>query len=252
MGIQYVSWNYNQMGLVATLQLSETTDQNTIAWQRFLPTGPVALLPLNSKQSSLVWSNTPENVKHLLKLPNDQFIDELNSALFKTFQRNNIVQEANKILDTFFKLINLPPNCMRQLPPSVCDVVEGSRAAFPLGFGHAANYVGKNVALVGDAAHRVHPLGGQGVNLGFGDVECLNEILSEAVYSGRKLGSLLDLKEYETKRQRHNVPTMLALDGLQKLYSTEAAPAVLLRSLGLQITHALSPIKRAIIQQAAH
>ncbi|KAI4464687.1 ubiquinone biosynthesis monooxygenase coq6 mitochondrial [Holotrichia oblita] len=252
MGVQYVGWNYKQMGLVATLNLSEDTEENRIAWQRYIPTGTIALLPLNTKQSSLVWCNTNENIKQLLKLSPEQFVDELNSALWKQYEKNDIVNQATKCLGSILKTLDAPANIMQQLPPSICSIEESSRAAFPLGFGHAANYIRKGVALVGDAAHRVHPLGGQGVNLGFGDICSLDEILGNAAYSGRKLNNLLDLRKYETARQRHNVPTMLALDGLQKLYTTDFTPVVLLRSLGLQLTHALTPVKRAIIEQASH
>jgi ubiquinone biosynthesis monooxygenase Coq6 len=94
-----------------------------------------------------------------------------------------------------------------------------------------------------DAAHRIHPLAGQGVNLGLGDVICLNNVLGEAAYNGSKLGALSYLKEYETERQRHNVPMMLVVHGLFQLYSTEFTPLVLLRSVGLQAVHALAPLK---------
>nr|XP_023015947.1 ubiquinone biosynthesis monooxygenase COQ6, mitochondrial [Leptinotarsa decemlineata] len=102
-----------------------------------------------------------------------------------------------------------------------------------------------------DAAHRIHPLAGQGVNLGFGDVVCLNRILGNAVYSGSKLNDLSYLKEYETERQRHNVPTMLAVEGLHRLYNSNFTPVVLLRSLGLQATHVMNPLKKIIVNQAA-
>lgn len=94
-----------------------------------------------------------------------------------------------------------------------------------------------------DAAHRVHPLAGQGVNLGFGDVECLTKILAECAYSGAELGSISFLMDYESERQKYNFPTALAIDGLQKLYGTDIAPVVLLRTLGLQVTNSISPLK---------
>lgn len=94
-----------------------------------------------------------------------------------------------------------------------------------------------------DAAHRVHPLAGQGVNLGFGDVTVLVQILEEAVRNGSILGDTIHLTKYETLRQRHNVPTMLAIDALHRLYKGTAAPVVLARSLGLQLVNALGPVK---------
>ncbi|KAB7507180.1 Ubiquinone biosynthesis monooxygenase COQ6, mitochondrial, partial [Armadillidium nasatum] len=94
-----------------------------------------------------------------------------------------------------------------------------------------------------DAAHRVHPLAGQGVNLGFGDVACLLEILEKAVLLGTDIGNLEVLQKYETLRQRHNVPSMVAIDALYRLYSTNFSPIVLLRSLGLSAVDAFAPVK---------
>lgn len=94
-----------------------------------------------------------------------------------------------------------------------------------------------------DAAHRVHPLAGQGVNLGFGDVTALVQLLAEAVINGIPLGNIMYLKKYETLRQRYNVPMMLAIDALHRLYKGTAAPIVLARSLGLQLTNAVPVIK---------
>ena len=114
------------------------------------------------------------------------------------------------------------------------------------------------VCLFSDAAHRVHPLAGLGVNLGFGDVSCLHRVLLTAASRGEdwgkwitppqphsppSAGSLSSLKEYESSRQRHNVPVMATIDGLQRLFSTSWTPAVLLRSVGLQLFGALSPVK---------
>ncbi|KDR03814.1 Ubiquinone biosynthesis monooxygenase COQ6, partial [Zootermopsis nevadensis] len=249
MGIKYLSWNYNQMGVVATLKLSEPTE-NVVAWQRFLPTGPVALLPLTDELSSLVWSTSIEHAKELLSFSNERFVDSLNDALWKKLPRDKIVDVATQRFNGLLESLFERSSTVQQLHPSVSSVVEGSRAAFPLGFGHATRYVGKGVALVGDAAHRVHPLAGQGVNLGFGDVRCLSELLSEAVFNGSLLGSLPHLLKYETLRQRHNLPMMLTIDGLQKLYGTTLTPLVVLRSFGLQLTHILNPVKVSMLNMS--
>ncbi|XP_044745342.1 ubiquinone biosynthesis monooxygenase COQ6, mitochondrial [Coccinella septempunctata] len=249
-GVHYVSHSYGQMGVVATLELEEQCD-NTTAWQKFLPTGPLALLPLNDKFSSLVWTTTPQHAKKLLALTDQDFTDELNYHLYNSPKSNVIVEKSSRVFDQLLHALNCPSTKDSQLPPKIARCQERSRASFPLGFGHATNYVQKGVALVGDAAHRVHPLAGQGVNLGFGDISCLNGVLGEAVYAGSELGDLLYLKEYETERQRHNVPTMLAIDGLYRLYGTDFPPVVLLRSLGLQAVNALSPLKGLLKNHAA-
>lgn len=110
----------------------------------------------------------------------------------------------------------------------------------------------KLVGFFRDAAHRVHPLAGQGVNLGFRDAECLAGLIADAVYSGQRLSSLDYLLEYERKRQCHNFPTMVAIDALQKLYNSSITPVVLLRSVGMQIANSLLPVKRAIMNHASH
>ncbi|KAL4715925.1 hypothetical protein ACJJTC_013225 [Scirpophaga incertulas] len=242
MGVQYLSWNYNQMGVVATLHLAEETE-NTTAWQRWLPNGPIALLPLDSTRSSLVWSTWQDEARRLLKLPEDQFIDALNDALWKQYPRSKAVEACMSWLSSCLQKAGLPDGVARQLPPSVKSIVPNSRAAFPLGFGHSTRYVAPGVVLIGDAAHRVHPLAGQGVNLGFGDVKDLTELLSDAIYTGYDITHHEWMEKYETLRQKHNLPTQLAVDALHRLYTVELPPIVLARSLGLQITNALQPIK---------
>lgn len=101
----------------------------------------------------------------------------------------------------------------------------------------------KLFAFFRDAAHRIHPLAGMGLNLGFGDVKCLTEILAKASYSGARLGDLNYLRDYEQQRLKHNVAIMLAVHGLQQLYNTDLGPIVLARSIGLQITQQMSPLK---------
>ncbi|XP_061384530.1 ubiquinone biosynthesis monooxygenase COQ6, mitochondrial isoform X2 [Danaus plexippus] len=249
MGVQYLSWNYDQMGVVATVRLAESTD-NTTAWQRFLPTGPVALLPLNSDYSSLVWSTTHENAKQLLNMPEENFIDSLNDALWKQYPRSGAVDACMSWLGSVLRSVGLPDGAERQLPPSVATLAPSSRAAFPLGFGHSTRYVAPNVALVGDAAHRVHPLAGQGVNLGFGDVKDLTDFLSDALYGGLDVSHNDWLEKYESARQRHNVPMQLAVDALYRLYGADLPPVVLARSVGLQLTNAIHPLKKILMSQA--
>ncbi|XP_011696914.1 PREDICTED: ubiquinone biosynthesis monooxygenase COQ6 isoform X1 [Wasmannia auropunctata] len=250
MGVIYLNWQYNQLGIVATLKLSEPTE-NVVAWQRFLPTGPIALLPLTDSLSSLVWSVTSEKAKELMKVSDEEFVDRINEALWRAYPKSSIVESGMHGFHWLLTRLALKTHASRQMPPSVAGIVEGSRAAFPLGFGHASSYVQPGTVLVGDAAHRVHPLAGQGVNLGFGDVTELTQTLAEAAVNGSHLNDMHCLRTYETLRQRHNVPMMLAIDGLHRFYQYTAAPIVLGRSLGLQLVDAIPPIKRLLMQQAA-
>ena len=250
MGTQYVKWDYNQMGIVATVKLSESTE-NIVAWQRFLPSGPIALLPLTNCLSSLVWSLPTDEAKRLLQVSEEEFVDNLNNALWKIYPKDGIVESGLRALQQLLESLSLQTGVVRQLQPSVSDISKGSRAAFPLQFGHSVSYAQTGTVLVGDAAHRVHPLAGQGVNLGFGDVTALVQLLAEAVINGISLGNIMYLKKYETLRQRYNVPMMLAIDALHRLYKGTAAPIVLARSLGLQLTNAVPVIKRALIEHAS-
>jgi len=240
---EYISWQYGQMGLVATLTVDTLDDNNTTAWQRFLPGGPVAVLPLNSRTSSLVWTVHTQDVPHLLKLSQQNFLSALNCALTST------AGEQTWALGLTRGVGALLGSGERPAPPTVTGVT--NRAAFPLGFGHSPRYIGPRTVLVGDSAHRVHPLAGQGANLGFGDVRELAERVQDMVMDGAGLGHRDYLKQYETARQRHNVPSMLGIDGLQKLYSTALPPVVLARSLGLSVVASCSPLRKLIQAHAA-
>lgn len=250
MGVQYLSWNYDQMGVVATLNLAEEYT-NTTAWQRWIPTGPIAILPLDSKRSSLVWSTWQDHAKQLLKLPEDQFVDALNDALWKQYPRSGSVETVTSFVSSWLRRAGLPDGAARQLPPSIRSISPNSRAAFPLAFGHSTRYIAPGVVLIGDAAHRVHPLAGQGVNLGFGDVADLTKFLSNAMYSGLDITHTDWMSKYESTRQRHNVPTQVMIEMLHRLYTVDLMPVVLARSVGVQITNALQPLKKMILSHAA-
>lgn len=250
MQAQYLTWEYDQMGIVATLQLSEAFE-NTVAWQRFLPSGPVALLPLSDNRSSLVWSTTKENAKALLRLSDVEFIDALNRAIWDESRSDHVVQSVHerwmKLLETFVPSQGAD---VRQLPPSISGVVPNSRGAFPLGLGHSVQYVAPRVALIGDAAHRVHPLAGQGVNLGFGDVDTLLSTLENSVFLGGDIGDERELYKYESERQKYNVATLASVEGLYRLYSTTALPLVLVRSLGLSAVNVMPQVKKFFMSHA--
>uniref|UniRef100_A0A8C2BHE6 Ubiquinone biosynthesis monooxygenase COQ6, mitochondrial n=1 Tax=Cyprinus carpio TaxID=7962 RepID=A0A8C2BHE6_CYPCA len=278
-GIPTVKWNYNQSAVVAVLHLSEPTENN-VAWQRFLPTGPIAMLPLSDTESSLVWSTSHQHAEELLQLDEESFVDAINSAfkllfsqagyfywpywsqafasesrlpskLWSNENHSELVETAGSLFRTALSVLMPDSGSARQLPPSVAGIGPKSRVMFPLGMGHATEYIRHRVAIIGDAAHRVHPLAGQGANLGFGDVAYLTKVLSQAAFNGKDLGAMQHLLEFETERQRHNLPMMAAVDLMKRLYSTNAAPLVLLRTFGLQATNALPPFKEQIMAYAS-
>lgn len=146
-------------------------------------------------------------------------------------------------MKTMERFLGLGTQTVNQLPPKVTAIQEKTRAAFPLTFGHASSYVSEGVAIIGDAAHRVHPLAGQGANLGFGDVVCLTEVLGRAVYNGSSLSDINYLLEYERSRLKVNVPMLLGCHGLHHIYGNEFSPLVLARSIGLRVTDSIPPLK---------
>jgi len=165
-----------------------------------------------------------------------------------------LAQNVSERVFDFMRQINVNfsyNSCsVRQLPPSVIDI-EGPRAAFPLGLGHAVDYVSERAALIGDAAHRVHPMAGQGVNLGFGDVATLTNVICEAISNGADVGSSVYLNQYQSIRQQHNIPVMASIHGLHFLYNTTWTPFVMLRSIGFNLLDGLPTIKQLISQRAS-
>ncbi|KAI4804266.1 hypothetical protein KUCAC02_025900 [Chaenocephalus aceratus] len=250
LGIPTVKWNYDQSAVVAVLNLSEPTENN-VAWQRFLPTGPIAMLPLSDTESSLVWSTSHHLAEELLELDEESFVDAINSAFWSNENQSELIETAGSLFRSALSVLMPSAGSPRQLPPSVAGISPKSRVMFPLGIGHASEYIRHRVALIGDAAHRVHPLAGQGANLGFGDVACLTKLLSQAAFDGKDLGAIQHLLEYETECQRKNLPMMAAIDLMKRLYSTNAAPVVLLRTFGLQAANMIPTLKEQIISFAS-
>ncbi len=214
-GIRTRGWSYDQRAVVATVR-TEHPHADT-AWQRFLAHGPLAFLPLFDGRCSIVWSTTPRRADALLEAPEEAFLAELEEASGGALGR------------------------MLQTSP---------RAAFPLRMLHARQYVLERVALCGDAAHTIHPLAGQGVNLGLLDAAALAQVLQVAARAGRDIGGLKTLRRYERWRKTDNVSMMAVMDGFKRLFGIRWQPVPWIRNFGLGLTDRAPPIKNAIMRRA--
>ena len=248
----YFNKDYHQMGVVGTITFDNEFENRT-AYQKFSKTGPMAILPLSDRISSLVWTVPREWAKDFVKMDPVEFGSKLSHALLHNSPRSSIVEGLNTGIGAILRSFThkSPLTASIKGPPVSIQRVD-NLAAFPLGSGLPNRCIGAKTALVGDAAHRVHPLAGQGVNLGFGDVSCMVDLLEEGVKRGEPFLGYNEniLSEYETKRLRHNLPTMAAIDGLQKLYCTDNILAVLARSAGLQVVSANKTLKDFAMAQA--
>ncbi|RYP47056.1 hypothetical protein DL768_006851 [Monosporascus sp. mg162] len=248
-------WDYERHGVVATLELEgEGWDGNNVkvAYQRFLPTGPVAMLPLPGNLSTLVWSTTPSNAALLKSLSARDFIALVNAA----FRLSPVdlefmhTTQSGQQDELTWRLQHTPVNS-HAVPQTVVGVQEGTVASFPLKLRHADTYIGERVALVGDAAHTIHPLAGQGLNQGQGDVESLARTIEYAASHGQDIGTRMSLEPYNSERYAANHLLLGVCDKLHKLYSVGGGPLVPLRSLGLNAVNAMRPVKQFFMNQAA-
>ncbi|KAG0278268.1 putative ubiquinone biosynthesis monooxygenase [Linnemannia exigua] len=273
--IESLGWDYSQFGLVATLQIDPSTSTapgqgKGIAWQRFLPTGPVAMLPLNNGYASLVWSTTPKIAQDLKKLPARDFCALVNAAFSASsaeleYLYKNIGPDGQPLVDfqkeiewrTSVHDMEASKTMVRgsssqgdAKPPKVVDVQENTRAPFPLRMRNSSSYVEDRVVLVGDAAHTVHPLAGQGLNQGLADVECLTRVIEQSLLSGSDIGNIHSLTPYSSERFLPNLAMLGTVDKLSKLYNTDFGPVVWARSLGLTAVDKMGPIKNEIMRFA--
>ncbi|KAK7208333.1 ubiquinone biosynthesis monooxygenase COQ6 [Myxozyma melibiosi] len=253
-GIESRGWDYGQHGLVATLTM-EWDDRQDIAWQRFLPTGPIALLPMPGGKASLVWSTTPKLAAHLKSLDPKAFCTLVNAAFRLELADLNYLytrSDPEEIEAEFEWRDGMLPmeDEGAKFPVRVVEVQENTRASFPLRMRHCDSYVAPRVALVGDAAHTTHPLAGQGLNLGQGDVASLMSVIERAVVRGADIGDEVVLQEYWAERYPANHVMLGVVDKLQKLYCTDSKPVVALRSAGLEVVASMDWIKKLIMKQA--
>ncbi|KAK2606159.1 putative ubiquinone biosynthesis monooxygenase [Conoideocrella luteorostrata] len=254
-GIESRGWDYGRHGLVATLQIEGEGwggQFSKIAYQRFLPTGPVAMLPLPGNHATLVWSTTPENAALLKRLSPKDFIATVNAAFrLSPVDLGYMHTQTEGQAEEYDWRIQHTPVDSESVPQTAVGVQEGSIASFPLKLRHADTYIGERVALIGDAAHTIHPLAGQGLNQGQGDVQSLVKTIEDAVSHGQDLGTQLSLDSYNSERYAANHVILGVCDKLHKIYSVESGPLVGLRSIGLQAVNALSPLKKFFMEQAS-
>ncbi len=216
-GIDTQSLNLNQKGIVTTVTTEKPHEQ--IARQRFLTTGPMAFLPLDEPHTcSIVWSADTARADQLLALDDTSFISELQKAFS----------------DSLGKIQTLGP-----------------RAEFPLMLSHAKAYTAPHLALVGDAAHTVHPLAGQGVNLGFLDAATLAEVLLEAAVNQKDIGAHAVLRRYERWRKGDNLAMVSLTGGFRYLFGNDLPVVSQLRNWGMDITNAATPVKNFIMRRAS-
>lgn len=215
LGIDMERWSYPQSAVVTHVRPARP--HRDTAWQRFLPTGPLALLPLADGRVSIVWSTSTQEAGDLLETDDAEFAARLTEA-------------SDRVLG--------------MLEPSA------PRAAFPLRAQHARRYVQRGVALVGDAAHTVHPLAGQGANLGFADAAVLVEVIGEALAAREHIADLPVLRRYERERRGANAAMLYFTDGLNRLFSSGNDLLGALRGTGMRVFNLSGPLKRGAMRVA--
>ncbi|TGZ84344.1 ubiquinone biosynthesis hydrox [Ascodesmis nigricans] len=251
-GIETRGWDYGRHGVVATLRI-EDVEQRKQAYQRFLPTGPVALLPLPGDFATMVWSTTPQYAAKLKSLSPTDFAAMANAAFRLSHVDLKYILEnmTSGLAEEVSWRESATPRDPALTPTHIVDVQAGSVASFPLKMRHADSYISERIALIGDAAHSVHPLAGQGLNQGIGDVQSLVRTLEHAVQHGQDVGSLLSLEPYYSEQYLKNHMLMGVVDKLHMLYGTTSPPVVAVRSLGLSAVNALDGLKSFIMGRAA-
>ncbi|CAL9754047.1 unnamed protein product [Musa acuminata subsp. burmannicoides] len=248
-GIKTSGWNYSQSGVICTV---EHTMENHCAWQRFLPSGPIALLPIGDKFSNIVWTmGSDDSTRHKL-MSVDDFVEAVNYALDHGYGPHPQSSSLDHYIESLPWITGPGTLSTREcfeVPPKVINVVS-ERMAFPLSLMHAHNYASSQVVLIGDAAHAVHPLAGQGVNLGFGDASALAKVIAEGLSLGADIADLALLKRYEKERKAANITMMTILDGFQKAYSVDFGPINLVRAAAFHGAQYIAPLKKTIISYA--
>ncbi len=214
-GIEATAWRYPQTGIVCTVH--HEFDHRGVAQEHFLPAGPFAILPMTGRRSSIVWTERADLAPALLALDDAEFLAELKLRF-------------GDYLGTL-------------------DIV-GPRFSYPLGLMHAQRYMAPRLALAGDAAHAIHPIAGQGLNIGWRDVAALAEVVIDALRLGCDPGTVATLERYERWRRVDNAMMLAATDALNRLFSNDIAPVRLVRDAGLAAVNRAPSLKRLFMRHA--
>jgi len=215
-GIKTVGWPYRQHGIVATID--HERPHRGVAHELFLEAGPFAILPMKGNRSSIVWSEEERHAAAYMALDDISFLSEI---------RQRFGDQWGEISLT------------------------GPRWSYPLSMQIATSYLAPRLAVVGDAAHAVHPLAGQGLNLGLRDVGALAEVIVDTRRLGLDVGSPLNLARYEAWRRFDNALFALSMDGLNRLFSNSVGPLQAIRRFGLDLVDGIPSLKVLFMRQAA-
>ena len=263
-GIQTRGWDYDRHGVVATLKLSSDAAHDpknplgVTAYQRFLPTGPIALLALPGPYASLVWTTTPMQAARLKALSTEDFTAMVNAAFrLSVVDLDYMSTLSSGQVDELQWRESVSSSASVEargaIPAPIVSVQEGSIASFPLRLRHASSYTTHRTALIGDAGHTIHPLAGQGLNMGLADSQSLASAIEYAVTYGADIGSEMNcLDNYSSDMWMSNNRMLGTVDKLHWLYSLKSGPLVPLRGLGLRAVDALGDlgVKRWFMRQA--
>ena len=214
--IKKSGWRYKQNALVCAIE--HEIDHKGLAWQYFLPSGPLAILPMTGNRSSIVWTEKTNDADAISLLDDNQYMEILNSRLGSFLGKSKLI---------------------------------GGRHSFPLELRIADRFIDDRLALIGDAAHSVHPIAGQGLNAGFKDVAVLAHVLQDSCQRGEDFGSLGVLKRYEEWRRFDSVQLAYSTDLFNRLFSNENEALQLIRNIGIKILDSIPAAKRNIIKEAA-
>jgi 2-octaprenyl-6-methoxyphenol hydroxylase len=215
-GIATHGWNYDQSAVVTTV--AHEREHNGRAEEHFLPAGPFAILPLTKKRVSIVWTESAREAERIIALPDDEFHAELE-------KRFGLHLGDLKVI--------------------------GPRRAFPLGLFTARAFIAERLALVGDAAHVIHPIAGQGLNMGLRDVAALAEAIADAARLGLDIGAPDVLERYQRWRRFDTMTMGVATDALNRLFSNRSDALRLMRDVGLGLVERIPALKRVFIREAA-